>query len=312
MKTIWDSTRGGPGENWMTSKSLRRCFVIACCVVGASAAPLRAQGGGCNCEADRNIDLNVALVPEPDPGPSGSYHYDARRHSRIETAAYERPWRDSSLSNRWDNDRRWNDDHWNDERWDDDVRSRDRWSENRWESDRQSSDRWASERRSRDRWDDDRWNGERWSDDRTADSRWKNDRWSDTRPRSDRWSDDRWNEDRWEREAPRPQWSRTARSYDYVQVHSESPHDFSEYTEAPVPDAQYLEAPSYESSRDWNDSRSRRDYSRRTAYRSSRYDGDRCDIHPYRHHDLWDCDDEVFTETPTAALVWQTMSSRRY
>jgi hypothetical protein len=332
--------------------SLRQWFAIAGCSLGVLAGTARAEKP-CNCAADRQvIDLNVALAPEPDPVFSqvrSPRRAVVRRDSEIEQAGYERPWSDNSSGSRWSENRRWNESRWNDDQWDDDRWDSDRgnghWSDNRWKSERWNNDDWDGERWSADgwnggyssdyrrnnaRWNDNRWYGERWTEDRVTDSRWnddrwRNDRWADNRDSDGRWSDShsnegRWTVDRWEREAPRPRYSRTARSRDYVQVHSDYPIDLDIDTEAPVPDANYLDAPRYEaprpearrysSRRDWHDF-PRYDSSWRTASRSTRYD-DRCYDSPYRHEHFWDCDDEAYSETPSAALVWQTMSSRRY
>jgi hypothetical protein len=169
-----------------------------------------------------------------------------------------------------------------------------------------------------DRWRDDA--GETYYDDRNWDyeGRWHQDRisysrWNDHLTHDRSYRDDRWVNDGDRYEAPRPRYHRTAWSNDRYERHSRYPVTVDVDYEAPVPDPVHLEVPRYESYRDRDDYRWRRDTWRRTASRSDRsYDRyyDSCDTRSYTLHDRWVCDDDADFETPSAALVWQTMGSR--
>ena len=76
-----------------------------------------------------------------------------------------------------------------------------------------------------------------------------------------------------------------------------------------MPDPVYLDTPDFDSSDEWQIARPRREPWKRHARRSERYDR-WCDYgRPTRPRDPWHCDDDdVETDTPTAAIVWQTIN----
>lgn len=268
----------------MVSVSLRRSLVLALSLVATSAGYAHAQGcSSCN----RDVDLGIALAPIPDPGPisSGAHHRDELRHDEyahreIEQAQYEHRRYESSYDD-YDTDRRWD----NDGRWHQDRISYRRYEDGgRWHQDGMDIDRLTSNSRYDRRWRDDRWNEDRWSDDDDI------------------------------REAPAPRYSRTASRRDRYDDHHYYSGAIDVDYEAPVPDPVHLDTPRFDSYRE----RDRDDYGwrgeswRRTADRSDRFGGrdyDRCDTRSYGLHERWLCDDENF-ETPSAALVWQTMGGR--
>lgn len=257
----------------MVSVSLHRCLVLAFGLLATSAGYVQAQGCS-SCGRDTDLDLGVALQPVPDPGPipSSARHHDDWRHDERRHAEIEQA-----------SHERWRDD--SDESRDDDRN---------WDY--------------QGRWHQDRMSYSRWNDHLSHDRSWREDRWLN--------DDDRY-------EAPAPRYRRTAWSNDRYERRSRYPVTVDVDYEAPVPDPVHLDAPrpNYYRDEDNYSYRDRDDYGwrhdswRRTASRSDRtYDRyhDSCDTRPYTLHDRWICDDDADFETPSAALVWQTMSSRRY